>query len=183
MNPLLQEAIMVIVQRLSTAILTLPNSEAWLYAAGLLLLFTIIALPIGFRWRFLQIEVLSTPWQTVIGIIIISFVTPAVTEELFFRVLLLPRPTEHLSVSRLWLWGCISLAMFVVYHPLNALSFFRRGLETFFNVVFLVLAALLGIVCSLAYRQSGSLWTAVVIHWLVVVVWLLFLGGYKKLYR
>ncbi len=72
--------------------------------------------------------------------------------------------------------------MFIVYHPLNALSFFPRGLETFFNVIFLVLAALLGIVCSIAYIQSGSLWTAVGIHWFAVVVWLLLLGGYRKLY-
>jgi len=73
--------------------------------------------------------------------------------------------------------------MFVVYHPLNALSFFSQGLETFFNSAFLLLATLLGITCSIAYLQSGSLWTPVVIHWLAVVVWLLFLGGYRKLYE
>jgi predicted Abi (CAAX) family protease len=72
--------------------------------------------------------------------------------------------------------------MFIVYHPLNALSFFPKGLKTFFNWVFLVLAALLGIICSIAYLQSGSLWTPVVIHWLAVVIWLLLLGGYGKLY-
>jgi predicted Abi (CAAX) family protease len=162
----------VIFHRFSAAISTFPNLEAWLYAAFLLLLFTIIALPIGFLWNFLQVDVIKASWQIIIGTIAISFVTPAVTEELFFRALLLPQAT-----------GCIGLAMFIVYHPLNALSFFPRGLETFFNVVFLVLAALLGIVCSLAYVQSGSLWTPVAIHWLVVVVWLLFLGGYTKLYR
>jgi predicted Abi (CAAX) family protease len=173
----------VIFHRFSAAISTFPNLEAWLYAAFLLLLFTIIALPIGFLWNFLQVDVIKASWQIIIGTIAISFVTPAVTEELFFRALLLPQATEKLSVSQLWIWGCIGLAMFIVYHPLNALSFFPRGLETFFNVVFLVLAALLGIVCSLAYVQSGSLWTPVAIHWLVVVVWLLFLGGYTKLYR
>jgi predicted Abi (CAAX) family protease len=82
----------------------------------------------------------------------------------------------------LWFWGCLSLFLFVVYHPLNALSFFSRGIETFFNRIFLTLAALLGMLCSLTYLQSGSLWTPVVIHWLVVVVWLLLLGGYRKLY-
>jgi predicted Abi (CAAX) family protease len=173
----------IIFHRLSTAISTFPNLEAWLYAAFLLVLFTIIALPIGFLWKFLQIDVVKASWQTIIGIITISFVTPAVTEELFFRALLLPQTTEKLSMAQLWVWGCIGLAMFIVYHPLNALTFFPRGLKTFFNIVFLVLAALLGIVCSFAYLQSGSLWTPVVIHWVVVVVWLLFLGGYRKLYR
>jgi predicted Abi (CAAX) family protease len=174
---------MVIAHRLITAVSTLPDSEAWLHAAALILIFTIIALPIGFQRGFLQLEVLRASWSKIIGIIATSLFMPAVIEELFFRVLLLPRTTENVSPLGLWFWGCISLAMFIVYHPLNALSFFPRGLKTFFNVVFLVLAALLGIVCSIAYIQSGSLWTPVVIHWLAVVVWLLLLGGYKKLYE
>jgi len=89
---------------------------------------------------------------------------PAVTEELFFRVLLLPQTTENLSTSALWIWLCISLSLFILYHPLNALSFALRGVETFSNSVFLVLAALLGVICSLAYIQSGSLWTPAMIH-------------------
>ncbi len=175
-------SIMTIAHRLSVAVSTLPDAQAWLQAVGLLLLFTVIALPIGFRWGFLQFEVVRVSWLTLIGIIATSLLTPAVTEELFFRVLLFPQTTEHISVSDLWVWGCISLAMFIVYHPLNALSFFPRGLKTFFNVVFLILAALLGLTCSIAYIQSGSLWPPVVIHWLAVVVWLLLLGGYRKLY-
>jgi predicted Abi (CAAX) family protease len=174
---------MVIAHRLITAVSTVPDAEAWLHAAALILIFTIIALPIGFQRGFLQIEVLRASWSKIIGIIATSLFMPAVIEELFFRVLLLPRTTENVSPLGLWFWGCISLAMFIVYHPLNALSFFPRGLKTFFNVVFLVLAALLGIVCSIAYIQSGSLWTSVVIHWLAVVVWLILLGGYKKLYE
>ncbi len=43
-------------------------------------------------------------------------------------------------------------------------------------------ARLLILFTLIAYLQSGSLWTPVVIHWLAVVVWLLFLGGYRKLY-
>ena len=144
--------------------------------------FTIIALPIGFQGGFLQIEVLRASWRTITGIIAMSLFMPAIAEELFFRVLLLPQTTESLSASGVWLWVSSSLAMFVVYHPLNALSFFPRGLNTFFNIVFLALAALLGIVCSLVYIQSSSLWPPVVIHWLAVVIWLLLLGGYRKLY-
>lgn len=173
---------MVIAHRLSAAISTLPNTEAWLQAAALLLLFTLVALPIGFYFRFLKFEVLKVSWGTITGIILSSFFMPAVTEELFFRVLLLPRTPEHVSVSLLWFWACISLVMFIVYHPLNALTFFPRGRKTFFEIPFLLLATLVGIFCSLAYIQSGSLWTPVLIHWLAVVVWLLFLDGYRKLY-
>lgn len=176
------QMLIVISDRIKTAILTLPKVQDGLYAAQLLLLFTIIALPIGFLLGFLQIERVNVSWQTLIGIIAASFVMPAVTEELFFRVLFLPQSAETTAVTELWLWGCISLALFIVYHPLNALSFFPKGHKTFFNIVFLLLAALLGIICSLAYIQTGSLWTPVAIHWLVVVVWLLLLGGYSKLY-
>jgi predicted Abi (CAAX) family protease len=173
----------VVRDRIYAAISTIPETEAWLQTLGLLMLFTLIALPLGFHSGFLQVDVLKMSWKTALGIIATSLITPAVTEELFFRVLFLPQTTEHVSISKLWLWGIISLVMFVVYHPLNALSFFSQGLETFFNSAFLLLATLLGITCSLAYLQSGSLWTPVVIHWLAVVVWLLFLGGYRKLYE
>ena len=108
---------------------------------------------------------------------------PALIEELVFRVLLLPRTTENLPIGLVWFWVGISLVLFIVYHPLNAISFFPSGRDTFFNLIFLTLAGLLGFVCSLAYLQSGSLWTPVFIHWLVVAVWLLLLGGYGKLYR
>ncbi|NEQ25773.1 MAG: CPBP family intramembrane metalloprotease [Microcoleus sp. SIO2G3] len=172
----------VVRDRIYAAISTIPETEAWLQTVGLLILFTLVALPLGFFSGFLQVEVLKTSWKTVLGIIATSLITPAVTEELFFRVLFLPQTTESVSISKLWLWGIISLVMFIVYHPLNALSFFSQGLETFFNSAFLLLATLLGITCSLAYLHSGSLWTPVVIHWLAVVVWLLFLGGYRKLY-
>lgn len=175
-------ATIVIVRRLSEAISTLPTTQNWLYAAGLLLLFTIIALPIGFVSGFLKIEGVKASGKIIISIIATSFLMPAVTEELFFRVLLFPGNTENASVLMLELWGCISLVLFIAYHPLNAISFFSRGLQTFFNLSFLGLAALLGIICTLAYLQSGSLWTPVAIHWLVVVVWLLLLGGYSKLY-
>lgn len=182
LQDLLTNQMLIISDRIRTAISTFPNAQSWLYAAQLLLLFTIIALPIGLLWGFLQLERVKVSWQTLIGIIAASFVTPAVTEELFFRVLFLPQSAETIAVSGLWLWGCISWVLFIVYHPLNALSFFPKGRKTFFDIIFLLLAALLGLICSLAYIQSGSLWTPVAIHWLVVVVWLLLLGGYSKLY-
>lgn len=170
-----------IAHRFTRALLTVPSTENWQQSAVLLLVFTLVSLPLGFKLGFLQIDVLQAPWQTLTRIITISLLTPAVTEELFFRVLLLPHTTEHASMAAQWLWGCISLAVFIAYHPLIALSFFPAGRTTFLNPVFLWLAALLGIICTIAYLNSGSLWPSVVIHWLVVVVWLLFFGGYRKL--
>lgn len=65
-------------------------------------------------------------------------------------------------------------------HPLNI---FAAGHDTIFRTpVFLLSAALLGVACTVAYLHTGSLWVPVVIHWIIVAVWLVLLGGYKKLY-
>ncbi|MBD2181424.1 CPBP family intramembrane metalloprotease [Planktothrix sp. FACHB-1355] len=176
-------AIDKLVFRVSRAFTTLPSIDNGLLCALLLAILALISLPLGFKFGFLQIDVLKESWPKVVKIIAISLLFPAITEELFFRVLLLPHPTENVSTTKLVLWIFISLVAFIVYHPLNAISFFPAGLKTFFNPIFLSLAALLGGACTVAYLQSGSLWLTVVIHWLVVVVWLLLLGGYRKLHE
>ncbi|MFE1747552.1 type II CAAX prenyl endopeptidase Rce1 family protein [Coleofasciculus sp. H7-2] len=169
-----------IVHRLITAVSTIPDAQAWLYSAALVLIYALISLPIGFKLGFLKLDV-ETSWQIIVGVMARCLLSPAISEELFFRILLLPHPTENATPATLWLWGCISLVMFIIYHPLNAVTFYPDGLQTFFNPIFLFLAALLGVICTLAYFQSGSLWMPVAIHWLIVVGWLLLLGGYKKL--
>lgn len=168
-------------QRLLTAIATVPNGWAWLYAANLLILYSLISLPIGFKFNFLHIEIIPLSPARISGLLAICLLSPAITEEIVFRVLLLPHASENYSTIYLTLWGSISLAIFILYHPLNALSFYSAGRKTFFNPIFLTLAAILGIACTLSYWQSGSLWPPVLIHWLVVVVWLTLLGGYKRL--
>lgn len=168
--------------RLNTAFSTFPTIKAWLIAAALLLLFTLFCLPVGLWCNFLRIENLKASKKIILGIITGSLLFPAISEELFFRVLFLPHPQENVTAATVWLWGSISLLLFIIYHPLNAVTFFPNGRKTSFNPVFLLLAAVLGIVCSIVYLQSGSLWLPVIIHWLVVVVWLVFLGGYKQLH-
>jgi predicted Abi (CAAX) family protease len=182
MNELLAKIFAVMSHRLIAAWSTIPDTKVWLQSAGLLLLLTLISLPIGFRSGFFRASLLQASWVTIVGIAMTAFLMPAIAEELFFRVLLLPHPTENPTSETQWVWGCVSLILFLVYHPLNGLSFFPTGLKTFREPIFLLLAALLGVVCAIAYLQSGSLWPPVVIHWLVVVVWLLLLGGYKQLY-
>ncbi|NEQ55860.1 MAG: CPBP family intramembrane metalloprotease [Leptolyngbya sp. SIO3F4] len=102
-------------------------------------------------------------------------------EEIGFRVLLLPHPSEGVSVKTWYWWGCISLFLFVIYHPLNGLTIYKSAYATFSNPIFLILATLLGIACILAYRLTHSLWPSVIIHWLVVVIWLCCLGGSTRL--
>jgi predicted Abi (CAAX) family protease len=154
---------------------TLMNLLAYrLTAAGLLLLYAAVYLPIGLKSGFLKLEVQSS-WQTVIAVIVGAFLSPGLLEELIFRVLLIPHPTEDRAIAVRFLFAGGSCLAFIAYHPLNiaAPSFFS-------DPTFLLGAGLLGIVCTFSYLQSGSLWPPVVIHWLIVVVWLLLLGGIRR---
>ncbi len=142
----------------------------------LLGLYSLIYLPIGFRSGFLRLE-WQSDWLTCARVMAVIFVIPGLTEECTFRVALLPHPSEAAPPAVQWGWAVLSLAVFVVYHPLN----FLVRHNTFRDPRFLVAAAILGGCCTLSYLQSGSLWTAVLIHWVIVVVWLLSLGGLAKL--
>lgn len=170
-----------LVHRVSIAVSTMPQPDHWLQVAGLVLIYTLISLPLGFKLGLLQVDI-ETSWVTVMGVMVTCLFSPAITEEVFFRVLLLPHPTENASAVTLWLWGGASLGLFIAYHPLNAMTFFPAGRQTFSTPGFLLLATLLGVICAIAYLQSGSLWLPVLIHWLTVTIWLLVFGGYKRLY-
>lgn len=169
--------------RLVKAFTTIPSLDYWLHSAELLAILAVISLTVGFLFRFIQFDVIKVTHQTLFSIIIGSLFTPAIAEELFFRVLLLPYPTENADTMTLWFWGSIGLIIFIIYHPLNAVTFFPAGRKTFFHPIFLLLAAFLGVTCTISYWQSGSLWPPVVIHWIFVVTWLLLLGGYRKLHE
>ena len=163
--------------------LKLPNLREWLIAIALLLLYGLIAAPIGFQQQFLQLTLpfagLSR-WQA-IGVCLKLLWLPAIVEEVVFRVLLIPHPTEGADVLTTSIWAIASLIVFVLYHPFNAITFYPAGYPTFFRAAFLLLAALLGITCTVAYLLTGSLWAIVLIHWAVVLVWLQLLGGLQKL--
>lgn len=163
-----------------------PTWADWGCAIAALFLYACIALPLGLKQGFLRYEPptelgLSIPQQ--IKLMLLLFFMPALLEELIMRVLLLPHPTEGVLPQTWLIWSVLSLTIFVVYHPLNALTFYPAGKPTFFQPIFLLLSGLLGLVCTVIYLQTGSLWLIAIAHWLVVVVWLLWLGGYRKMHK
>jgi predicted Abi (CAAX) family protease len=170
-----------IVIRLWAGIVTLPNVAGWLAVLGLLIGYSLVALAIGFRSGFLTFDrkfsFLNRSLGANIRSIVHLFFLPAVLEESLFRLLLIPHPIETAISGDIYLWLVISLGLFIIYHPLNALTFFKPGNPTFMDWRFLTLAGLLGIVCSIAYLLTGSIWAAVLIHWIVVVGWLKVFGG------
>lgn len=170
-----------LIQRVVKAVSTVPSWESWGFAIALLFFYTVIALPLGFKFQFISFCPITSR-KLVLGILMTCILTPAITEELFFRALLIPHSSETTDIWIVGFWGLISLILFIIYHPFNALTFYPPGLKVFFHPLFLTLAAFLGIICSISYYQSGSIWTAAFIHWAIVVIWLLVLGGYGKLH-
>lgn len=155
---------------------TIPTGSDWLICGVIALLYGAIAIPSGmttgfleWRWDFDWLKLFSTFWL------------PAFSEEWLFRGLLLPSPLENAN-TWVWLfWGSLSTILFIFYHPLNARHFYPKGHPTFFDPSFLTLTTLLGIACAIVYGLTFSLWTAIILHWLTVVIWLFALGGKRKL--
>lgn len=167
--------------RLLTGLQTILTREDWLLGIILLTVYSSIALIWGFQSRFFKLQLLQSPLQ-IAQIVLTSFFAPASIEEIIFRVLLLPQPTQNLKQLPV-IAVIVSLLSFTLYHPLNALTFFPSGRNIFFNPIFLSLATLLGITCILAYWLSASLWLPVILHWIVVMSWLIALGGYNLVYE
>lgn len=159
----------------------IPNLHHWLTAFLAFLTYTTIALPLGFSTGFLQFQIWSVKPLDYLMVALRCLITPAITEELIFRVLFLPHPTEVFNWQRWSIWAALSLLIFVIYHPLNAKTLYKQGFPTFFQPAFLTLATLLGITCTITYALTGSLWIIIFIHWLVVVLWLCVFGGIQKL--
>lgn len=155
--------------------------QGWLITLGILVLYSAIALPIGLATGFLQLNPWSASWLDRVLLMLRALITPALIEEFVFRVLLIPHPQEGVTGQSWTVWAVLSLFLFIIYHPLNAKTFFRDGFPTFFDPVFLALAGLLGLACTMAYAITGSLWAIAFIHWIVVVIWLLGLGGLQML--
>lgn len=99
------------------------------------------------------------------------FVAPALGEELLFRGVLIPRlnaQPRHILLSSL---------LFLLWHPLQAVTYGPPWAGAFLNPWFLAAVAILGVALGRIYAATGSLWPCIAVHWLVVVVWKVFLGG------
>ncbi|MCC0178243.1 CPBP family intramembrane metalloprotease [Waterburya agarophytonicola K14] len=168
------------VEPIVAGFVTIPTKLDWLQGFFILSVYAIIALLFGLWTGFLQWNFNSSK-LIIIRVAATSLVAPALLEELFFRALLLPYPSENTDLGFTYISSLVSLFLFVIYHPLNGLTFFPAGKQTFSNPVFLTFAAILGLACTIAYLSTGSIWISISIHWLAVVFWLLCLGGIDRL--
>jgi len=160
----------------------IPYLIGWLWTWLSMAIFGAIAIWLGTRSGFLYWRPWQALWHRKLLLAIKLIFFPALVEEFVFRVLLIPEPGRTgVAESTWWAIALISLVLFVIYHPINAYFFYKRAKLIFFSPDFLTLCTLLGLTCTIIYRVTGSLWTITLIHWVTVLVWLLFLGGLQRL--
>ncbi|MCJ8282823.1 MAG: CPBP family glutamic-type intramembrane protease, partial [Rivularia sp. ALOHA_DT_140] len=159
----------------------IPTLHHWLIAILAILTYTTIALPLGFSTGFLHLQIWSAKPIDYILFALRCLITPAIAEEFVFRVLFLPHPSQTVNLRTWIISAVLSLLIFVLYHPLNAKTLYKQGYPTFFQPIFLTLATILGITCTITYALTGSALIIIFIHWFVVVLWLLLFGGIEKL--
>lgn len=86
---------------------------------------------------------------------------PALWQELGFRVLLLPHPTEGVQPVTAVIWSVISLGLFLAYRGFRARLLHLKGRRN----RYLSLSLVLGMLATGVYLLTGSLWAVVGLHW------------------
>lgn len=99
------------------------------------------------------------------------FVAPALGEELLFRGLLIPRSGPRAA------WAALSVLLFILWHPLQAVTIGPPWSAAFLDPWFLGAVAVLGVALARLYGATRSIWPGVILHWVVVFGWKAFFGG------
>ncbi|MBK8545307.1 MAG: CPBP family intramembrane metalloprotease [Caulobacteraceae bacterium] len=102
-----------------------------------------------------------------------AFFIPALGEELMFRAALVPAVGESKNPA---FWIVVSTLLFGLWHVADTV-FLPGSASTWLRFDFLALAMLLGLLCAILRFRSGSIWTAVALHWIIVVAWQGWFGG------
>jgi uncharacterized protein len=166
-----------LVERLLRALTTLPDRRGWGFTLVVLLAYGAAAAAIGVPTGFLTLAPARLPAGTLLGTSAVLLLHPSLVEELLFRVLPIPHPSEGASTRATALGTALGLLLFLAVHPLNGLALRPAALAVFTSPVFLSLAGLLGLAGSAVYLRTGSVWPAALLHWVAVEAWVFLLGG------
>ena len=140
--------------------------------------FAVLTFLILRRTRLFSFSLIRLPFSKILLLALIAVFTPSLPEEIVYRVLLLPHPSEHFAFAARFFWDCTALLVFVAAHPLLAFVAWPWSRRIFYRPAFLTIVALLGTACTLAYLATGSLWAPVALHWATMMGWKLFYGGW-----
>lgn len=158
--------------RVRRSLTTRPDARGWLLAAIVGAGALALELAIGLWGGFLR----PTPgdWSVLPMTLALAVVVPALGEEVVFRGLLTPGRDGGAG-----LWRAIlpSTGIFVLWHVFEALTFMPQAAPVFLRADFLATTAVLGLACGWLRWRTGSLWPAVLLHWLEVAGWQIWFGG------
>ncbi|WP_165190106.1 CPBP family glutamic-type intramembrane protease [Caulobacter soli] len=159
-------------QRLRRSLTTLPDARGWALCGLVAAITGGLMAAIGFSTGLYALTpaVPGLPLR----LLTVLFV-PALGEEIPFRGLLVPGRDE---TSNPWPAIALSTALYVAWHPLEALTFLPQA-AMFLHPDFLACTAILGLACALMRWRTGSLWPAVILHGGFVAVWQTWLGGVR----
>ena len=155
------------------ALKSLPVPRDWLDLGVTLLVLTPMLLAIGIGGGLMT-------WaprfdEAMARLALVALLAPALGEEVLFRAALIP--TRRTAPTFPWKAALVSTVLFVAWHPIQVFVFGPDWGETVLDPWFLLAVALLGLGCARLYWKSGSIWTAVALHWIVVVAWKALLSG------
>ena len=167
----------LLAERVTLAFTTFPSFAQWLWVGVITALYGYAALWILARTALFKRSKTAVPLPKMLLLALIAIFTPSLVEELVYRVLFLPHPSEAVPLQIQLGWTLISLMLYVAAHPLLAWTLWHWSRRMFYRPAFLIIVTLLGIACSLAYLTTGSLYAPLFIHWLTIVVWKAFYGG------
>jgi len=145
------------------------------FSLSLTFLFVLIAFFVGNSGNLYQLKILNSRLIYILPLSL--FIFPSFLEESFFRGILIPKNTKEKGPKTVLVLTLISATLFTLWHPFNALTINLNAKEIFLNPYFLIIIFCLGVICSLSYIYSKSLWAPIIIHWATTVIWVIFLGG------
>ena len=147
-----------------------PGSAGWVRAAAELCWAVPLMLVVAYAGGLVRLQAPSEP-AVLLSLAAMLFVAPALGEEILFRGMMIPRA----STSPEWILA--STLLFVLWHPLQAVTVGPPWAAAFLDPWFLSAVAILGVSLGRIYAATRSLWPAVAAHWFVVFSWKAFLGG------
>jgi predicted Abi (CAAX) family protease len=169
------------IQSIVLALCVVPTPKVWAQTLGIFVLLIIAMAPFVLRSDFLRFKPMGGSRWRILAVGLFLFIRPSLTEEFIYRVVLLPHPAQGRPFWTTMIWVVISLTVFILSHPLNGLFIRTTAKSLFTHPTFITLAGLVGGACTAAYLLSGSIWPSVLIHWIVVITWILLFGGKEYL--
>lgn len=150
----------------------MPTARGWAVAGVVGVGALAVELAIGLAGGLLR----PTPpdWSVLPAALLLAVVAPSIGEEVVFRGLLVPGREERANPTAAIL---LSTLAFMLWHVFEALTFMRAAAPVFLRPDFLATTVVLGLACGWLRWRTGSLWPAVLLHWLEVAGWQIWFGG------